>query len=72
MTTPRIVFLLLAPLMLLPVPVCAFGFLASFEYKGITAWKVGYATAGIIFLLLSILFLILGIRGSFRHRPDRP
>jgi len=30
---------------------CGFGFLASFEYPGITSWKVGYATAGALCLL---------------------
>ncbi len=24
---------------------CGFGFLASFEYAGITGWKIGYGTA---------------------------
>lgn len=72
MTTPRIIFLVLSPLMLLLVPLCAFGFLASFEYEGITAWKVGYATAGIVFLLLSLLFFVLGIVGVRKRHPDRP
>jgi len=29
---------------------CSYGFLASFEYPGITAWKVGYATLVVVFL----------------------
>ena len=66
MSTTRLLFLVLAPLMLLPVPLCGFGFLASFEYPGVTVWKVGYATAGIIFLLLGIMFLVLAIRGPRR------
>ena len=29
---------------------CSFGFLASFEYPGITMWKVGYALLGAVSL----------------------
>ncbi len=29
---------------------CSYGFLASFEYPGITVWKVGYALLAGIFL----------------------
>ncbi len=70
MNALQIIFLVLSPLMLLPVPICGFGFLASFEEKGVTGWKVGYATAGIVFLLLSIVFLILGLRGVLRRRSS--
>jgi hypothetical protein len=29
---------------------CSYGFLASFEYPGITVWKVGYALLAGVFL----------------------
>ena len=33
---------------------CGYGFLASFEYPGINGWKIGYLTAGAIFLLAAL------------------
>ena len=36
---------------------CGFGFLASFEYPGITAWHVVYAVLGLTFATLTLLNL---------------
>lgn len=41
---------LLGILLLLLGFFCIFGFLASFEYPGITAWKIGYAIAFAVFI----------------------
>tara|TARA_Y100000589_G_scaffold248700_1_gene236708 strand:+ start:2157 stop:2393 length:237 start_codon:yes stop_codon:yes gene_type:complete len=40
---------------------CGYGFLASFEFPGITPWKIGYATAGVILLMAAI--------GTLRSAP---
>tara|TARA_B100000405_G_scaffold274922_1_gene215994 strand:- start:364 stop:576 length:213 start_codon:yes stop_codon:yes gene_type:complete len=42
---------------------CIFGFLASFEYPGVTRWKVGYALAFFAFGMLSLQLVCKGIRG---------
>ncbi len=42
---------LLAPMALF----CGYGFLASFEYPGVTGWKVGYAVVGGLSLIGMIL-----------------
>jgi hypothetical protein len=42
---------------------CIFGFLASFEYPGVTRWKVGYALAFFAFGMLSLQLFAKGIRG---------
>ena len=36
---------------------CEFGFLASFEYPGITVWHVVYAVLGLTFATLTLLNL---------------
>ncbi len=41
---------ILTTALLLVAAFCAFGFAASFEYPGITPWKIGYATAGLTIL----------------------
>ena len=42
---------------------CIFGFLASFEYPGVTRWKVGYALAFFAFGMLILQLVCKGIRG---------
>lgn len=36
---------------------CAFGFLASFEYPGVTWWHIGYASLTATFVTLEFLVL---------------
>ena len=45
---------------------CGFGFLASFEYPGITAWHVGYAALGLTFATGSALTLLPLLRTPHR------
>ena len=52
-----LLILLLAPIALF----CGFGFLASFEYPGVTGWKVGYAVVGGLSLIGMILFATQGV-----------
>ena len=72
MSPPRILFLVLGLLMLLPLPLCAFGFLASFEYPGVTGWHIAYGSGAILLVLLSGLFLFLGIKGARGDRQNQP
>ena len=42
---------------------CIYGFLASFEYPGVTRWKIGYALGFFAFGMLSLQLICKGVRG---------
>jgi|TARA_B110000196_G_scaffold212972_1_gene182750 hypothetical protein len=43
---------------------CSFGFLASFEYPGITMWKVGYAILALVSLCGAYMLIRSGVQSS--------
>ena len=54
-------------IMLLPVTLfCVYGFLASFEFPGVTRWKIGYVLAFLAFGSLSIRMIVKGAKGRQR------
>jgi len=71
MVARSIMFLVFALLMLLPLPFCAFGFIASFELSKVNMWHFVYAGGAIILLALFFLFLTLAFRGMGRSDQDR-
>lgn len=50
---------LLAIVLITVAMVCGYGLLASFEYPGVTGWKVGYASVGLLSLLIALRTLYL-------------
>ena len=42
---------------------CVFGFLASFEFPGVTRWKIGYALAFLALGMVTLQLFAKGIRG---------
>ena len=46
---------LLSLFLFLMALLCGYGLLASFEFPGVTGWKIGYALAGGLFLILAFL-----------------
>jgi hypothetical protein len=61
----NILFRTLWPIVLLVlIGFCGFGFLASFEYPGVTVWHVAYAALGLTFVTLAMLNLLPLLRRS--------